>query len=1191
MKKKHSLNREADTYVPLEKFFRKMKITLFVVLLSTVQTLAISVYSQNTRFTLTKENATIENILGTIEDQSEFYFLYNGKLVDVAQIVSIKVENQSLEKTLNELFKKTNIGYKVYDRQVVLSAADGVGSNNQQQQKSVTGKVTDTSGGLMPGVSVIIKGTTNGSITDSNGKYSILNVPANATLQFSFVGMKSQEISIVGKSNINVTLTEETFGIDEVVAIGYGRIRKGSVSAAISTVNSEEIKRSTSTTTSGALVGKISGITARQKSGAPGSAANIQIRNMGTPLYVIDGIMTDEGAFNNLDINNIDNISILKDGAAAIYGVKAANGVILVTTKRGKKDSKTVLNINSYMGWQQWTTYPDLMNAYQYNYAIAMNKVNRGLLTDPAAIAQTKVELEKWKAGTYNPKTGEDYRSFDWKNAYVSNAAPQKYLNASITGGGEKTQGYLSVSHVDQDAVFADYNFNRTNLEANFDMQLNERLKIGFQMSGKMETSTGPALPRIDEAAGDYQLIRNSLFGLLPTYRPYANDDPFYINYLVAHDSRNIAAFTKEIAGSYENKMRTIRNNINLEYKTPIKGLVFNGLLSYYFANNSNNRNEKGWQEYSYDKATDTYSIKFDKAASGDTKLARARENIQDITGQFLFKYDNVFAEKHHVTGTAGFEFYQRQRNDLSIEQKPVENPFIDLIGTSENNAVTEITGKYSTASMVFRAGYDFKQKYIIDFAGRYDGSWKFPENNRWGFFPSISSAWRISEEEFFKNLKISNLMSNFKLRVSYGEMGDDNLGSLYPDFAYLSGYNYQSGSAYMPLDAFPLNGDNKNVVGSGVKGIPITGLTWMTTSIFDIGMDMGFYNNKLNFEFDVFKRNRDGIAAQPNDLIFPLESGISALPQNLNSDENLGIDGFVKWSDKIGSVKYYVGANLTLARQKSGKSNGEQFYNSMGQYWYSKNNRWSNVVRGDVWMMEVVGVFKNQEQIDNYPVNIDRQNNKNLLPGDLIFKDVNGDKVINNYDKRPLGYAAGDWPWEVQSSLGNKNPLMSLGFNFGFDWKGFDFAADLAGGYMNTFIPAWFTVWGTGTEYIANGYAYNSLNVWKHEDIFDPKSPWIPGEFPALRGLNNPSTWYSNNFYNKNVNYLRLRNLDFGYTLPKRLTNRVDIEKLRFYFEGTNLLTIDNMKDYKIDPEVSGVQGADYPQHRVFTIGLNLTF
>ena len=372
---------------------------------------------------------------------------------------------------------------------------------------------------------------------------------------------------------LQITMREDAELLEEVVVVGYGTKRKGGVSAAVSSVDSKDITRSTSTTASGAIVGKVAGITARQKTGEPGGSPNIQIRNLGAPLYVIDGIMTDSGSFNNLDINDIENISVLKDGAAAIYGMKAANGVILVTTKSGRKNSKPTVSLNSYVGWQQWTTYPELMNAYEYNYAQAMQKVNRGVLSDPTAIANTRIELEKWKSGVYNPETGEDYRSFDWYDNYVSQAAPQHYVNASISGGGEKTTYYLSASYVNQDAVFRDFNFNRINIQGNFNMELSKYLKVGYQLSAKIEDNSGPALTPIDAAAGGYQLIRNSIFGLLPTMRPYANDNPNYINYLVAHDSRNMAGFDKEHAGEYNNTWRTVRNTFTVDYETPLKGV------------------------------------------------------------------------------------------------------------------------------------------------------------------------------------------------------------------------------------------------------------------------------------------------------------------------------------------------------------------------------------------------------------------------------------------------------------------------------------------------------------------------------------------------------------------------------------------------------------------------------------------
>ena len=904
---------------------------------------------------------------------------------------------------------------------------------------------------------------------------------------------------------------------------------------------------------------------------------------MGEPLYVIDGIISDVNAFNSIDVNDIDNISVLKDGSAAIYGVKAANGVILVTTKGGKKNQQAQVSVNAYTGWQQWTKYPEMLNAYEWSYINYMKEVNDGIksfdYTNPEKVEAARAELEKYKSGYYNPETGEDYRGYDWWEEYIDKAAPQNYINASIIGGSDKASYYVSLSHVDQDAVLKEFNYNRTNLQANFDIQINKNVKIGYQGYGKIEKNINPAVT--------YDAVASSLFELQPIYRPYANNNPLYLQYYNTNDgSRNIYAFTKDNAGTYDKTWRTIRNNITFEYKTPLKGLKFNALFSYYYANNIENNNAKGWKEYSYEwvpsKQAMDYVQKYEKK---DTERARNRENMEDITGQFLLNYDNIFNNKHHITGVVGFEFYQRDQNSLWIRQNPVSNPFVDLMTTNEINATGETKRTISTASFVFRASYDFEQKYIIDFAGRYDGSWKFPKGNRWGFFPSVSGAWRISEEDFFKESSVANWLSNVKFRVSYGEMGDDNVGTA--DFDFLPGYTYGEGTSLIPSD--PINsGVGEMLYGTNIRPVPNDQISWMTASLLNIGVDLGFFNNKLTAEFDLFKRKIDGIAAIPDNLIFPLESGMTAMAQNLNSNENVGVDGFIKWSDKIRDFNYFVGVNFTLARQKNGKRNSELFLNAIDKYRWSQSNRWANVTQGRVWMWETIGVFQTQDEIDNYPVNIDGNNNTSLVPGDLIFKDVNGDGIIDDLDKRPLGYASVDWPWATGSEGGNKNPLMSLGINFGFEWRGIDFAADFAGGFMNTFVPDWGLKWGASRA--VNGYVYNNLNVWHHEDIFDPTSPWVPGDFPALRTYN-PSSRSDDDFYTKEINYLRLRNLVVGYSLPQRWTQRAYIQKLRLYFEGSNLFCWDSMKKFGFDPEISTTNGRDYPQHRTFTIGVNLTF
>ena len=411
------------------------------------------------------------------------------------------------------------------------------------------------------------------------------------------------------------------------------------------------------------------------------------------------------------------------------------------------------------------------------------------------------------------------------------------------------------------------------------------------------------------------------------------------------------------------------------------------------------------------------------------------------------------------------------------------------------------------------------------------------------------------------------------------------NFNSSYPDFAYLPGYAFNNGGAIISNN--PLgNAPDAYTTGTAYKGIPQTGLAWMKISMMNVGFDMGFLNDRLKLEVDFFKRKRSGIPATPTDIIYPYEAGYSVQKQNLNSDQVSGIDGMVRWNDRVNDFNYFVGVNLTLARQKTINNYGEVFLNGWDQYRWAQTNRWSNVKNGAVWMWETIGVFQTQEEIDNYPVNIDGANNVNLRPGDLIFKDVNGDGLIDDYDKRPLGYAATDYDWD--SGNANKNPLLSMGINLGFEYKGIDFAADFAGGFMNTFIGDWHVKYGIGTDQM--GYVYNVIDSWQHEDIFDTKSPWKRGKFPAVRS-NNPSIRDWNDFYAKEINYLRLRNLVVGYTLPIKWTKKALIQKLRVYFEGSNLLCWDSLNDFGFDPEISSVTGFDYPQHKVYTVGVNVTF
>lgn len=1042
----------------------------------------------------------------------------------------------------------------------------------QQSVRSISGQVTDEQGEPIIGVNVIIKGTSTGTITDINGHYTLQDVPSNSTLQFSYIGYTPQEVKVADQATIKVVLKEDAIALNDVVVVGYGTQKKNDVLASIGTINAKDLARSTSTTTSGALVGKVAGLSNRQASGTPGSSASIEIRNMGTPLYVIDGIIKDEGNFNNLNFNDIESVSIIKDGAAAIYGVKAANGVVLVKTKQGSK-GKTSIALNYYMGWQSWTRFPDLANATEYTRADYERRINSGM---PVDIEKAKSELSKWEAGYYDPATGEDYRGYDW-TSFLKNNAPKQYYNVTASGGSKNVNFYLSVAHLDEDAVFEDYNFNRTNFQTNVDAQITKQLKVGVNMSGRIETRRNPGLSGDD----DYEIARFSLYRALPTQRPYANDNPDYPAYLPEWKEFNLATLRDDIAGTYKDVWRVFDSNWYVEWQTPLKGLTSKFIYSYYYAGKKRDNFERAYDLYRYDYANKEYVVAGRKESSW---MQRQFETAEDKNYQFTLNYDNQFGP-HHVSGIFAIEGRKRTISNTQLAQNPVDNNFLPVLtNNAENIAYLHDTYETrATAGIALRASYDYSGRYLIEFAGRYDGSSAFPKHKRWGFFPSISAGWRISEEKFFQESPVSGVFNNLKLRISYGETGDDNLGTDYAYLDYLNGYSFDPDYAKHGVIAGNPWSDisGSYIRGSRLRGISKDQITWCISKMYNIGIDLGFFNNRLTSEIDVFKRKRTGLLADnPKAYLMPEETGISVPGINGNSDEIKGMDGFVKWQDHIRNFSYSAGANIGYARKKNCRVVGYKFFNSWDEYRWNTNNRYANVYGEAVtWAAKVIGQFKSQEEIDSYPVVMDNQGNRTVLPGDFIYEDINKDGVINDYDNRPLGY-------------GENLPVLTFGFNLGFSWKGIDFAADFTGASMQTLVLNYESKWPFQKQ--ANSPAYMLNDRWHHEDIFDPTSPWVPGSRPALRydSYAEGGSYYRwNSYFMQNISYLRLKNIEIGYTLPKAWTEKLAIEKFRIFVTGTNLFSFDNMKKFGLDPEQAENNGVSYPVHRVYTVGFNLNF
>ncbi|MDF7815009.1 TonB-dependent receptor [Hymenobacter sp. YC55] len=1043
--------------------------------------------------------------------------------------------------------------YTVPNRDVAAITA-----NSKVVDITVTGTVTDTKGEGLPGVNVVVKGTTNGTQTDAQGNFSITVPDQGAVLAFSFIGYKPQEVAANSAAKLSVKLLSDDQALEEVVVVGYGTQSRATVTGAISSTNSAAITRTPAGSTSEALVGRIPGVSARQADARPGGSASIQIRNLGDPLYVIDGVVSDAGQFNNLGINDIENISILKDASAAIYGLRAANGVVLVTTKRGEK-GKPVINVSGYYGLQNFTRFPHPANAYQHVRALAEAGQNQGRTPVNEPVKGENITpdvLEKWRTGA------PGYESFDYYKFVFRPDVPRYYVNGSISGGSDNVRFYVSGSHFGQEAIIKDFKFSRTNLQANVEANITQRLKIGTQISGRIEDRFTLGVPGGD----DYFNPLLSVFSMWPTERPYANDNPNYINQ--THNVNvNPATYTEAITGYYTDYYRAAKGNFTAEYNFDF-GLSAKAIGSYNYTNRLANGFEYTYNAYRYNPVTDVYET---SPAFGNQNPYRERRtrNIIDRYGQLQLNYNKTFGD-HGVSAVAAYERYDTDDREYGLNTVPPNNTIPLLLFANARNLDDRISER-ARAGYIGRVNYNYKQKYLLEVLGRYDGSWLFREDSRYGFFPGASVGWRISEEPFIKE-SIGNVLSELKLRGSYGRTGADDLDNpdnqdyLVAPYSYIGGYQFPARSSIF---------NGSYVIGVDPRNPPITTLSWITNQSSNIGVDFGFLEGKITGQFDVFERRRKGLLAPRYDVLLPSEVGYPLPQENLNSDAVRGMEGLVTYSGKAGELGYSVGLHATLARNRDLSQYKPRFGNSWEEYRNAISDRWAYIN----WGYQVVGVFQSQEEIENYPINNDGQGNRNQLPGDHKYKDVNGDGAINYLDERPIGYAEG------------ATPYLTYAVNSTFDYKGFTLKFDLVGAGLQTYrreveqkIP--FQNNGTSPDYIFE-------DRWHREDPFNNDSPWISGKYPAIRRDDGGHPNYNrrSDFWITNVRYLRVRNLELGYNIPKPFLDRFGIGSMRVYVNGTNLYSFDNMKEFDLDPEIVNNGGLVYPQQRLYNAGFSIGF
>lgn len=1009
------------------------------------------------------------------------------------------------------------------------------------QTTNISGRVSDKNGDAIIGASIRILSTNTGTITDVDGNFSI---PASIgdKIEIAYVGYLSQSIKINKKEFLNITLEEDVVTLGDVVVVGYGTQKKESLTGSISNLKVDEITKTKSASLAQAIQGKVAGLQIRQENGEPGQfSSNINIRGLGTPLFIIDGIVRDGSSeFQRLNPEDIESISFLKDATAAIYGMNSANGAIIVTTKKGKQ-GKTRITLNTNVGISSPTDIPQMANAGQYMTMRNEAEVNAGR---PPYITQE--ELLKWQQGA------PGYKSYDYYDEVFDKYATQYQTTLSLEGGTEKLSYYGSIGYADDNSFLKtnSINYNKYTFRSNVSLKVAKGLTASVNIGGRYDTGVKPYTPFFD--------IFKSTRVNPPTEPIYANDNPNYYNNF-ASVINPMALSDNETTGDITNTNRNIQSQFILEYDVPfVKGLTVKGTLGYDYNSQREKTIRKSFKTYIYNEMTGEYNGTETNAPSLVRDYRRESDRL-DL--QFQANYNRSFG-RHSIGATYVFE-----RRELKASHSQGERKF-DFFTIGELDNARE-TGQLASGtsdhqaylSHIGRITYNYAEKYLAEFACRYDGSYRYAPGKRWAFFPSASFGWRISEEDFIKdNL---DFIDNLKLRFSLGRSGQD-AGD---PFQYIEAYTLNNGgSVFTP---------NNYVNGVASPAMINPNLTWVKVDMYNLGLDFSIFNHLLDIEFDIYQRERKGLLADRYGSL-PNTFG-SKLPQeNLNGDRTRGIEFTLTHSNQIGEFYYSISGNLNLSRTQNRYIESAPFKSSMERWKHQQANRWGDFI----WGYQVEGRFENMDQVNTFPIQNGDTGNLKELPGDFVLKDVNGDGVINDMDKVPLFWSG--------------TPLLHYGLNLQASWKNFDF-------YMLFQGSAMYTV--QFDEVYAKMLCFKGGNTpeyfydrWHREDPYDENSAWIPGEWPAIRLEQDMGSLYTRDtdVWRKNASYLRLKTIEIGYTFKQKFLKDMGLGDLRVYVNGNNLFTICNSFVKPFDPEkIEGnySAGLNYPLSKIINVGFTLNF
>lgn len=1081
------------------------------------------------------QDVTVQEVLASVEQQTDYHFTYNPMQIGADRRVTIDLNNKSVTEILDELFLGKKVQYVVEGNNIVLFADNKkaeVKDIVQQKSKIVTGTVLDVTGMPVIGANVTVKGTTQGTITDMDGKFS-LEVVEGDILQVTYIGFANQEVKVGTQTNLSVTLKEDAEALDELVVVGYGTQKKVNLTGAVTAITGEKITKRPVTNTTTMLQGQVPGLRIVQGTGQPGAeSVSVKIRGVGTfsgagasPLVLINGVT---GDLSSVDPNMIESVSVLKDAAsAAIYGARAANGVILITTKQGAdKGEKVSITYRGNFAVHTPTKMFDLVT----NSADYMTLFNQAKINSGESGLYPEEEIEKYR----NSNGSVEYPSFDWLG-YMFNPAFVHQHNLSLAGTAKKTTYNIALNYADQDGTLRSFKYKKYNVTVDLTTQATNWMKVGF-FTNMMKGDRN-----FNGVSQDDAIL--STMSQAPTYMPWLPDDGTGVRKYTRKAYEN-ELFNKNMPMIVEKDLfhqTNVNTDINAQLWLDIQ--LTQGLTWYTKGAvrqvNTRNENWRGGMQPTYNYHTGELI-----EMTGDYGLS-VSENRTFYTNLYTYlKYDYATPNRDHnfslMVGysqeTNKYETLEAYRRDYDFDL-----PTIDAGAGSPNWSNSGKVEEWALMSGFFRLNYNYKDRYLFEANARYDGSSRLSPDGRWGLFPSLSGAWRVSEESFMKDWE---WLSNAKIRTSWGKLGNQEIG-LYPYQAMISKVN-----------SYPFD---KNEMSSAYIQTAFVNrdIKWETTTITDVGLDMLLWN-KFNITFDWYKKETDGIlrSAQVSALL-----GMDAPTINDGTMQDKGIELAFAWNDytdtKLGGLDYNVGFYIdrtrnTLVNFGSTEKDGKVI-------------REEGLPYDSYYMLDYIGIFATQEEIDNAP----KQYNDDTQPGDLRYRDTNNDGVIND-DDRIL--------------ISGKYPNFEYGLNAGLNWNGFDVSL-LTQGVAGTksFIDY---RWGLAPFFQGSAPTKDYVaGMWTEENPYNAKYPKI--YFGTLGGTKNTRT---NSYFLQNTSYFRLKNLTVGYTLPKVLTDKIHLQKVRFYFSGDNLLTFTKYEG--LDPERSG-DGTltQYPQNRICSIGVDVEF